>query len=201
MDKLVFTAAQWQGGSTLDQFLAGMTHKQADMRRRLDEVTLTPDEKGRLAHLDGIRHVLVMTEDWCGDSLMVLPILARIVVSIPPADMRVFVRPQWEDLQRQYQQRGIQAIPVLTFLDYDFHEIGTWVERSRAANHYVEEWRQQHPEREAIRNDPSLGEDERREKLQAISRQYQTWMEDLYRRELQAATVEEIAALLAKAKV
>jgi hypothetical protein len=31
-----------------------------------------------------------MTEDWCGDALMNLPIVARIVEALPGADLRLF---------------------------------------------------------------------------------------------------------------
>ena len=104
---------------------------QSHMTRRLASVQLTSAERSAFARYHGRMHVLVMTEDWCGDALMNLPILARIVEALPDADLRVFVRTTAVELNAYYTGRDVTKIPVITFLDQDFRELGTWVERPR----------------------------------------------------------------------
>jgi len=194
---LPMSPEQWETGLNLDQFVLRMKHKAEDMRRRLAEVTLTPAQRGMLTGLNRAAHVLVMTEDWCGDSLMNVPILVRVVDSIPGMDMRFFIRHECADLRLYYEERGIHTIPVFTFFDKKFEEIGTWVERPQAAHLWRQAWLARHPERDAIQCDPTLTEDERRARLQEIAQIYQKEMEEQYRRELQTATVAELARLLA----
>lgn len=194
---LPMSSTRWARGLTLDQFVDGMTRKAEDMRRRLAEVTLTPAEKRMLAGAHGAAHVLVMTEDWCGDSLMNVPILVRIVETIPGMDLRIFIRHEWEDLRLSYEERNVRTIPVFTFFDEGFNEIGTWVERPQAAHQWRKEWLARHPERDAIQCDPTLSEEERQSRLREISRAYQAEMEEQYRLDLQSATVCELAILLA----
>lgn len=198
---LPITRGQWESGLTLDQFVAQMRCKAEDMRRRLANVTLTPSEREILAGLHGPAHVLVMTEDWCGDSLMNVPILAQVLANIPGMDLRIFIRHESEDMRLSYEERDIRTIPVFTFFNEDFEEIGTWVERPQAAHRWRREWRARHPERDAIQCDPTLSEEERTAKLGEISRAYQVEMETRYRLELQTATVTELADLLATERV
>jgi len=92
MNVLLIASNSWFTGLTLDEYVAGMKMNQANMTRRLASVQLTLAEREAFARYDGLRHILVMTEDWCGDAVMNLPIVARIVEALPRADLRVFVR-------------------------------------------------------------------------------------------------------------
>ncbi len=85
---------------------------------------------------------------------------------------------------------------MFTFLDADFHEIGTWVERPQAAHERIKAWLVAHPEVEAIRSDPTLTDEERRVKLHAIGEGMLTEMEGWNADGLQQATVTELRTLL-----
>ena len=196
MDKFPMDPARWQSGLTIDEFVAGMNTHQADMRHRLGEVRLPAGDRDHFARIESPIHVLVMTEDWCGDSLMNVPILARIVEAAPGMDLRVFIRSRSPELNDYYTARGITRIPVLTFLDGDFNEIGTWVERSQAAHAAVSEWMDAHPEvTELLQNQTMTAEERHRllgEKFGGILIEMEGWYAD----SLQKATVDEIKALL-----
>lgn len=196
MEKFPMDQAQWQTGLPLDEFVSGMQTHQADMRRRLREVRLAESDCADFVRVLSPLHALVMTEDWCGDSLMNLPILARIVEAAPGMELRIFGRAGSPDLNDYYTARNIKAIPVFTFLNADFNEIGTWVERPQSAHARVQEWLAARPEVEAIRNDPAFTDEARRARLRPLFDGMLAEMEGWYADGLQAATVSELKTIL-----
>ncbi|HWQ83796.1 MAG TPA: MFS transporter [Anaerolineales bacterium] len=189
-------AVRWQTGFSLEAYVSAMCTHQAEMRRRLGEVQLAEADLSDFAQLRQPIHALVMSEDWCGDALMNLPILARLAQAAPQINVRVFVRSQEPDLDGYYRERGITHIPVFTFLDAGFNEIGTWVERPKAARERLAEWLAAHPEIEAIRRDPGLEEEVRRDRLREIGTRLVPEMEGWYAGGLQQATVDEVKEIL-----
>ena len=124
MNESPITPDTWLTGLTLDEYVAGMKMNQSHMTRRLASVQLTTAERSAFARYHSRMHVLVMTEDWCGDAWMNLPIVARIVESLPDADLRVFVRTTALELNAYYAGRGVTKIPVITFLEPGFSRTG-----------------------------------------------------------------------------
>ena len=185
----------WRTGLTLSEFIAGMDHNQAAMRRRQVEVKLAPDDWRYFNQINRPIHVSVMTEDWCGDSLMNLPILARIVEAAPQMDLRIFVRSEAAELNNHYAELGITQIPIVTFLDLNFNEIGTWVERSQAAHRKLEEWIAAHPEVMEALSDSELSVEGQHLLFEEQFSDFIVDMEVWYTKELQQATVDEIKAL------
>jgi hypothetical protein len=193
---LPMNAELWEQGLSLRDFIDQMTANQEAMARRFATVRLS---EGNCAIFAAIQHpirVLVMSEDWCGDSLMNLPILARLAEAAPGMELRVFIRSREPDLDHYYRERGITKIPVFTFMDANFSEIATWVERSKAARERLAEWHAAHPEIEAMRHDPALDDEERRARLREIGVKLLPEMESWYIDRLQQATVEELKEIL-----
>ncbi len=196
MSRFPMDGARWRTGQTLEEFAATMQTNREATERRLHEVILPEADRADFARIKTPIHALVMTEDWCGDGVMNLPILARIVEAAPAMDMRVFIRSQAPDLNAHFVARGITHIPVFTFLDTDFNEIGTWVERPQAAHDRIKAWLSSHPEVEAIRTDPALTDEERRARLHVVGEGMLAEMEGWYADGLQQATVNELKSLL-----
>ena len=196
MSDFPMTPQTWQNGLPLERYVDGMQRHQEATRRRLARIALGPADRQALAQLGQVRHALVMTEDWCGDSMLTVPILAAIVASLPAADLRLFPRGANPDLDAYFQARGITHIPVFTFLDAGFHELGTWVERPQAAHQRLAAWNDAHPEVVALRNDPSLDPEQRRLRLRPLTAGLLDEMEGWYDAGLQQATVDEIVQLL-----
>jgi hypothetical protein len=176
-----------------------MTTYQDEMRRRVREVALSDADCAELARLHQPVHALVMTEDWCPDSLMNVSILAHVVEAAPGMDMRIFIRSRSPDLEAFYQARDVHCIPVFTFLDADFNEIGTWLERPQAAHERLQAWKAAHPEFERTHRDPTLSPRERGARRRALLHSLPLEMELWYAEGLQAETVRELKALLAEA--
>lgn len=190
---------RWARGLTLPAFVDTLGELQADMRRRLRDVRLAPVDSLFFTFCSEPVYVLVMTEPWCGDSLMTLPILARIVEAAPSFDLRIVVRSESPELDSAYRARNIANIPVFTFFDADFREVGTWVERPRAAHEQIARWRAEHPALAAIRDDPNLQPDEKQARLEPLTGQLRRDMERWYANGLQSATVAELTVLLSDA--
>ncbi len=188
--------ASWQTGLSLEAYVSGMQHHQAATRRRLARATLRPEDRAALGRLTHVRYVLVMTEDWCGDSLMNVPIVAHIAAAVPGLELRVFPRAGSPELDRYYQSRGITHIPVVTFLDPAFRALATWVERPQGAHTRLAAWNAAHPEVAAVRNNPDLDPDERRRQLREATAGLLDEMEGWYEGGLQQETIDEIKRLL-----
>jgi hypothetical protein len=188
--------AVWEYGLTLQAYIDQMeTHREA-MQRRYREVHLSDAETRQFASIDQQIYLAVLTEEWCNDCLMNLPILARIAEATPHMEMKVYVRRQWLRLREYFTSQDIHSIPVAAFLDEDFHLIGTWIERPYAAHEWLESWKAAHPEVEITRKRADLSSDEKKALLKDVTAQMLVDMEVAYRQNLQSETVCEVAALL-----
>ena len=121
------TRERFTQGLTLAQYLAQMRMNRERFvqfmeRAEVDGVVLTPP--GRPLK------VLVITEDWCGDSLYQFPVLARLAEGNPDVELRVFLRDQNPDVMDQFLKRGrYRTIPVFAFFDEQMNELARFIER------------------------------------------------------------------------
>ena len=83
--------------------------------------------------VSGVRYVVMLAENWCGDVHRNSPLISHVVDAIPGAELRVFLRDQNADLRDAFLNNGYQSIPVVVFFDQNWNEIGRWLERAHAA--------------------------------------------------------------------
>jgi len=124
--------------------------------------------------------------------------VARIVESLPDADLRVFVRTAAVELNAYYTGRDVTKIPVITFLDQDFRELGTWIERPRSADAWRAEWMAAHPGLVLGINPAQLSPEERQQRMRQLM-ELMADAEAQYDTGMSADTVTEIRALLDQA--
>jgi hypothetical protein len=74
----------------------------------------------------GPRHLLALSEDWCGDAVNTLPVVARLVEQVPGLDFRVLSRDENPDLMDAHLTGTSRSIPVVMVLDEEFNELGWW---------------------------------------------------------------------------
>jgi hypothetical protein len=84
---------------------------------RVDE-----DYVRRVSSLPGRWHLLVLSEDWCGDAVNTVPIVAKLVERCPNVDMRVLARDANPDLMDAHLTGGSRSIPVIIVLDEAYEE-------------------------------------------------------------------------------
>lgn len=83
----------------------------------------------RVAALGGAWHLLVLSEDWCGDAVNTVPVLARLAELAPNLDLRVLARDHNLDLMDAHLTGTSRSIPVVIILDEAFEERGWWGSR------------------------------------------------------------------------
>jgi hypothetical protein len=169
---------------------------QADMQRRIDEVRLTSQEITRLGQYRQPVKIAALSEDWCIDCLMTLPIMAQITAAAPNLELRIFSRSKWPQLKEFNNGRGIMSIPTYSFLTPDFQEFGILVERPQIVHQMLGDWKAAHPEIEAIRRSATLSSEDKSTRLAQIRLQMQAEMEGWYRDTCQSALVDEVVAIL-----
>ncbi len=126
---MTVTAERFAQGLTYAEYKAQMTRNRERLEANESTVEISSDDLAFFASLPGPVHVLVLAEDWCGDVIANLPVLARLAADTM-LDVRIFLRDQNLDLMQLYLKDGLhQSIPVFAFFDAEFQELGHWIER------------------------------------------------------------------------
>jgi hypothetical protein len=82
--------------------------------------------------------VLAITEDWCPDSVLNTPLMARFVERSRGASLRIVRRRDEPALAEAHPGRGGSSrIPTFIFLAPDGAEVGYWSERSRSEHAWM----------------------------------------------------------------
>ena len=124
------TRERFEQGMTFQQYLDQMGTNKETFVKFLSEIVVRPEDKEALAKLGKKLKVMVITEDWCGDALYNVPVLAKLVEGNPNIEARVFLRDKNADLMDQYLNQGMfRSIPVFAFFDENMNEVARLLER------------------------------------------------------------------------
>ena len=126
-------AKRFATGLTWKDYMAQMGDTRAKTEQNYANSKLTDEEQKFFAGATGVKHVMMLAENWCGDVHRNSPLIAHIVEAMPGAELRVFLRDQNADLRDTFLNNGYQSIPVVVFFDKDWNEIGRWLERAHGA--------------------------------------------------------------------
>jgi len=133
------TKERFAQGLTFQQYLDQMGTNKEKFVQFLGEIKVTPEDRAALDKLGKRLKVLVITEDWCGDALYNIPVLAKMVEGNPNIEMRVFLRDKNPDLMSQYLNQGLyRSIPVFAFFDENMNEVARFIERPPAQTEELE---------------------------------------------------------------
>lgn len=92
---------------------------------------------------------IVLTEDWCGDAMLNIPILLRLSKKAN-IDVRMLLRDSNLDLMDQYLTNGkSRSIPIFIFIDKDGNEFAKWGPRADVVQQFVDEKRASLPSKDA----------------------------------------------------
>ena len=127
---MMVTRERFEQGMTFQQYLDQMGTNKETFTKFLSEIVIRPEDKEALAKLGKKLKVMVITEDWCGDALYNVPVLAKLVEGNPNIELRVFLRDKNADLMDQYLNQGMfRSIPVFAFFDENMNEVARLLER------------------------------------------------------------------------
>ncbi len=91
-----------------------------------ERVRLPADVVAEASRIPGAWHLVALSEDWCGDAVNTLPVIARLAEEAG-WDLRVLGRDDNPDLMDGHLTNGrSRSIPIVIVYDADFNEIGWW---------------------------------------------------------------------------
>lgn len=99
-----------------------------------------PDNRQTLKEIEEKNlRVIVLTEDWCGDAMLNLPILLQIAKKTH-MDVRILYRDKNLELMDQYLTNGkSRSIPIFIFIDEAGNEVAKWGPRAETVQQFVDE--------------------------------------------------------------
>lgn len=87
--------------------------------------------------LGGEWRLLVISEDWCGDAVNTVPVLARLAEVAPGVELRVVKRDEHPELMDRHLTNGARSIPLAVMLDRDFRPVGSWGPRPAPLQEFI----------------------------------------------------------------
>jgi len=137
--------ARYEGGFTLDEFIA-RAKKNADLWRAIAaRADVSADVVRRVENVGGRWHLLVLAEDWCGDSVNTVPVIAALASRASNVDLRILTRDDNLDIMDAHLTRGARStaaegsrsIPIAILIDEQWRERGWWGPRPRELQNWV----------------------------------------------------------------
>jgi len=129
--------ARYERALTMEQFIAVAAANQelwASFARRTEAAE---DVVERANRLPGRRHLLVLLEDWCGDAVNTVPMIAALARASATLDLRILARDANLDLMDAHLTGGTRSIPVVIVLDEGYRELGWWGPRPTPLQSWV----------------------------------------------------------------
>ncbi len=117
---------RFEGAATFEEYL-GTVEKNRELWHEVYDRVHLPEELIRDARsLPGGWHIVALSEDWCGDAVNTLPVIARLADEAG-WDLRVLGRDDNPDLMDAHLTNGrSRSIPIVIVYDEGFDEIGWW---------------------------------------------------------------------------
>lgn len=129
----------FESGATFEEVLARPKRNGELWTAIYARAALAADFIPRVAQIANSWHLLILSEDWCGDSGSILPVIARLNESAPSIDMRIVGRDDHPQLMNEHLtgSRRSRSIPVVILLDETFAERGWWGPRPGPLQEWV----------------------------------------------------------------
>lgn len=116
----------FEAGSTFSSFL-----RDADAHRELwqafaERARPFEDAAARIERVGGCWRLLVLADDWCGDAVNTLPVIARLAEESPHLELRIVPRDRFPELRDRHLTNGSRSIPIVIPLDGEGRPRGSW---------------------------------------------------------------------------
>jgi hypothetical protein len=117
---------RFQRAPTFEQYLEGV-QRNRELWHAVYERADVPDEVVAASRAAGEGwRLLALSEDWCGDAVNTLPVIARLARRAG-WDLRVLSRDENPDVMDTHLTNGrSRSIPVVIVYDRRFREVGWW---------------------------------------------------------------------------
>lgn len=122
---------------TFEEYLETVEKNRELWHAVYERVTLPGDVLEEARSLPGGWHLVALSEDWCGDAVNTLPVVARLADEAG-WDLRVLGRDDNPDIMDAHLTDGrSRSIPVVIVYDEDFEEVGWWGPRPGEIQRWV----------------------------------------------------------------
>ncbi len=140
-------------------------------------------------------YATVQTEDWCGDSACIVPVLAPFFRA---ADMQlVIVRgSEHPEFKNYYEKDGDDHIPAVSIWSKDSTELVRWIEAPKAASTKKSAWKAKHPSFEPLYEKQKQGDGEAAKQFGALYREFLDEMAGWYQNGMWRETTRELVEAL-----
>lgn len=156
----------FQEGRTIQAYMNEMSKLKEESFYVYENFQLPND--GLIEQLKGSSiHFLTITEDWCGDAMMINPVIRKIAEEAD-IDSRVTLRDQDTALIDRHLTNGGRAIPIVLILDAKGELIGKWGPRAPEVQKLVDQLRAPLPPKD----DPTFQE-KNKEVITILTEKYQ----------------------------
>lgn len=135
----MITKARYCEGETFAELMARPILNHELWVALYKRVTIPIEISARVEALGGHWHLLVLSEDWCGDTVNIVPLVAKLTESVSNMDMRILARDENLDIMDSHLTGTSRSIPIVILLNQKFQECGWWGPRPRALQKWVKE--------------------------------------------------------------
>ncbi|WP_181349509.1 thioredoxin family protein [Thalassobacillus sp. CUG 92003] len=155
-------------GLTPQEYIDSMETHQQDLVYIYEHFQLPSEDQPFFERLQQRNlRVIVLTEDWCGDAMLNIPILLRLAET-GHMNVHMLLRDENEDLMDQYLTNGTsRSIPKFIFLDVDGNEITNWGPRAPEPQAFIDDAMSKLPS-----DDDDNFKEKRNEMLQFITKAF-----------------------------
>jgi hypothetical protein len=138
----------FEKGMTSGEYIESMKVHKENLQKVYENFSLPADKEFFLYLKEKGLRVIVLTEDWCGDAMVNLPILLKLSEETG-IEARMLLRDSNLELMDQYLTNGTaRSIPIFIFIDREGNVAAVWGPRAPKIQKYVEELRAELPSKE-----------------------------------------------------
>ncbi|MCM3719223.1 thioredoxin family protein [Fictibacillus phosphorivorans] len=135
----------FEKGMTRYAYIHGMTAHKENLLTIYNAFVLPDPMKDALHSMQKSRlRAIVITEDWCGDAMLNLPVFMRMADEAL-IDVRFIQRDKNLELMDRYLTNKSKSIPIIIFIDEKGKEIMKWGPRAPKLQQLVEERKKKLP--------------------------------------------------------
>lgn len=116
----------FEKGSTFGEFVEQATANRDLWATMAARAQVADEEVARCAAVPGRWRLLALAEDWCGDAVNILPVVARLAEAAPNLALRIVGRDENPELMDRHLTKGARSIPVVVLLDEASEARGWW---------------------------------------------------------------------------
>ena len=119
--------AKYDSGRTFEAMLEAATEGVEVYRNFRERAVVPPEFPARIAATKARWHLLVISEDWCGDSVNIVPWIDALASASAETAMRLIDRDDNLELMDRHLTNGrSRSIPIALLLDARFVERAWW---------------------------------------------------------------------------